>query len=191
MSKAVLKIIAMCAVWSVPYLIPKKKEQTDSFCAGFCVAEALAVLCGRCAWMYSVVFGELLGFIMLAVTILGAVCLFELLSGAHSNLLLMSLYVFFSSAENEYLPLDTPIINALAKGVRLGGAGMSDAGGKRTAVMLAFAVAGSFVSLCGTQMPSAFAAVSCCALLCRGMKGISADRYCCMGAAVACLLSYL
>ena len=191
MAKALLKIIVMCAVWGIPRIVPKKKEQIDSFCAGFCTAEALAVLCGRCAWMYSVVFGELFGFVMLSVTVLGAVCLFNLLSGANSNLLLTSIYVFFSSAESEYQPLDTPIINAMAKGVRLGGSGMSDSGGKRTAVLLVFAAAGCFVSVYGNGMPSAFGAISCCALLCRGMKNISSDRHCCIGAAVACLLSYL
>lgn len=191
MLNAVVKTVIMCAVWYTSHLMPSKAEQLRHLCAGFCVAEALSVLSGRCAWMYSVVFGEYMGFLMLTVTVFGAVCLFELLSGSHSRLLLTTLYVFFSSAESEYISSDTPIISALADGVSHGIVGINDSRGKGFALLLAFAAIGNFANLSGAQMPSAFAAISCCALLCRGMKDIAADRYCCFGAVVACLLSYL
>ncbi len=191
MLNAAVKIVIMGAMWCVPRLIPEKEEHLKRFCAGFCIAEALSVLCGRCAWTYSVVFGECIGFFMLTVTVLGAVCLFELLSGCHSKLLLTALYVFFSSAENEYISADASIISSSAEGLSLGFVGMNDSHGKKKAVLIAFATIGNLISLFGSPMPSAFAAISCCALLCRGMKDIAADKYCCLGTTAACLLSYL
>ncbi len=175
----------------LPRLMRLEKEKTESFCAGFCIAEAISRLCGRCAWTYSVVFGEIMGFVMLSITTLGALLLFGLLSGRHSGLLLTSLYIFFSSADSEYIAYEKPIINASAEGVRLGCTGLRDAEGKKTVLLLLCAAAGNIAGIFSTRMPAAFSVIASCGLLSRGMKEISSDRCCVMGAAAACVLAYL
>lgn len=183
-----VRIIMMCIVWAAAYI--PKREKTESFCAGFCVAEAITGLCGRCSWMYSVVFGEYLGFVMLTVTVAGAMVLFGFLS-EKGGTLLSAIYIFFSSAELEYVSAEVPIINTAAKGIRLGcvGAGGKSWGGM--AAMLVSAVSGSLLTFCGTKIPVAFSAISCCALLTKGIKNISCGKWCCVGSAAAVVLAYL
>ncbi len=191
MLQTVLNILVSCGVWITGGRMNKKCENLiRSFWAGFCMAEGIAGLCGRCTWMYSVVFGELFGFVMLAVTVVGGTALFSLLSGTGS-LLLTSFYIFFFSAESEYQLMETPIISAAAKGMRTGLAGLNDTAGKKLPILLASSAAGNLLSMSDTQLPAAFAAISCCALLAAGIKNVSADRWCAAGAVTACLLAYL
>ena len=187
----ILRFAIMCGVWIIPYAMPKREEKIKNLCAGFCTARAAAQLCGRCAWTYSVVFGELPGMLMLAVTAAGSIALFEMLSGERSDLILASVYTFFSAAESEYTAHDGSIINEAAEGVRMGLAGISEAGGKRTLLLCAMAAAGTAAGCFGAEMPAAFSAISCCALLVKGIRNISADRWCIVGASAACILSYL
>ncbi len=140
--------------------------------------------------MYSVVFGELFGFIMLAVTVAGALALFGLLSGERSGVLLVAVYMFFSSAENEYTYADTPIINTAVQTLRMGAAGMGEAMGRKTVILLVSMLAGGIVSLSGTSLPAALGAISCCALLYNGVRNIYSDLPCLIGAAAACILAY-
>lgn len=194
MLKMLLKLAVMIIVLSAPHFTAKYGRKIKSFCVGFCIAEAVSGLCGRCAWTYSVVFGELFGFIMLAVTAAGAIGLFYLLSGENGSMLLNALYILFSSAGTEYLSGDTPIIKTISEGVRLGCVGMSERKIKHAVLMAVCAFAGQLWCMTGTQIPASFSAISCCALLCAGIKSIDADmlKYaCCIGAVSACLLAYL
>ncbi len=175
----------------LPRLMRLKRETAESFCAGFCMAEAISGLCGRCAWTYSVVFGEMMGLVMLSITTLGALLLFELLSGRHSGLLLTSLYIFFSSADSEYIAYEKPIINASAQGIRMGCAGLKEAEGRKTVLLLLCAAAGNIAGTFSARMPAAFSVIAACGLLSKAIKDISSDRYCMIGAAAACVLVYL
>ncbi len=185
-----LKTAAISVVWLLGRFFNVNNDTIKGFFAGFCMAEALTVLCGRCSWIYSVVFGELPGFLMLAVTIAGSLLLFSFFSGEKSGVVLTGLYIFFSSIENEYNAVQTPIINTTAHALRLGAAGINEAKGKRISILIVLNVAGGLLSLSNQQMPAAFAAISCCALLYNAAKNISSEPCCLTGAAVACLLAY-
>ncbi len=185
-----IKTAVTAVLWLLTYYMPCSKEKIKSFCAGFCFAEAVTGLCGRCSWMYSVVFGERLGFVMLAATAVGALLLFELLSGEHSSSMLTALYIFFSSAESEYISAGAPIINLTVQGLRTGAVGLNEAISRRWMLPLAAAIAGNAASLMNTRLPAAFAAISCCALLHCAVKNFVPERSSLLGAALACLLAY-
>lgn len=187
----IIKTAVIALLWRLPYYLPiKKEEKIKSFCAGFCMAEAISVLCIECTWMYSVVFGEAIGFFILSATVAGSLLLFSLLSGKNGGVLLTAVYMFFSSAESEYDPTSAPIINIAAHTLRMGAAGADEATGKRAVILLFSAFAGGVISLAENQLPAAFGAISCCALLCNGIRNISHSPSCLIGAAAACLLAY-
>lgn len=185
------KITITALTLFLPHLFRLKKEKTESFCAGFCIAQGTGELCTHCPWMYSVVFGETTGFIMFAVTIIGSLVLFALLTNERSVFLHVLVYIFFSSAGYAYSEGEKSIIELTAHGFREGCAGVGNSEKRKPLIMLLCAVAGSIVGGFAETLPAAFSAISCCGLIVKGMRGINGEKTCVAGIAAACLLAYI
>lgn len=186
----IIKTAVSALLWRLPHYLPIKEEKIKSFRAGFCMAEAIAVLCTECAWMYSVVFGEITGFLMLTLTVAGSLLLFCLLSGKTSSVLLTALYLFFSSEKSEYNPAPESIINTSAGILRIGIAGVNEAKGKRWIILCLSVLAGGMLSISDASLPTAFRAIACSALLYGASRNISCEMPCIAGCACACILAY-